>query len=189
MSGFLVVAALLAVRPAGAADAVARAQDDLDARHRIGLQLGGSSFVQIVYRLRMFSHVYLDLGAGGAPHALLNASAGIVVARSTGTRFYPYAAGGAGFGLSGGATSNADGESCYSATSKCPWESNSLSYWYARGGVAMMLDPRRRVSLALDVGTWVGTKWHASDAGMGNRTSSSAKIIWPMAGLAGFFSF
>jgi hypothetical protein len=199
MSGFAVAFALAAIgTPARAAEpphAVTTATppaDDLDARHRVGIQMGGSSFVQVVYRLRMFGHVYLDVGGGGAPEAAMNGSLGIFVARSTGTRFYPYAAGGAGFGVAGGgpsATNKGPTGKCVDGTDGCPWESDSVAYGYARAGVGMTVGVAHRVSLLLDLGVWAGRRYHYSDDGMGTATQSSERFVWPIPGLAGFVSF
>jgi hypothetical protein len=192
MSGVVVAFLILSLgERAGAAAATTSVQDDLDARHRVGLQVGGSSFVQLVYRLRLFRHLYLELGGAGVPEATLNASAGLMVAHRTGTRFFPYLAGGAGFGASGGgpAVSGAMTSKCVDGTAGCPWESTGVTYGYARAGVGMSFGPNHNASLLLDLGAWIGTKWHRRDDGMGTLTDTSGRFVWPMPGLAMFASF
>jgi hypothetical protein len=196
MSGLAAVAVLGAGAPTWAAEpppaaVAAKRADDLDARHHFGFQVGGSSFAQVSYRLRMFGHVYLDVGVGGAPHGVMNGSAGLVVARSTGTRVFPYAGGGVGFGVLAGPgdlSGHPDGE-CNYGGSGCPWDDRSVTYGYGRAGVGVMLDEARRLSLLLDMGVWVGTKWRSRGDGMGMETNTRQRFVWPMPGLAGFVSF
>lgn len=191
MSGTVAALALLAMMSARVADAVVPVADDLDARHRIGVQLGGSAFAQLVYRLRLVGHSYLEVGGAGAPEGVLNASLGLVVAHTTGTRFFPYAAAGVGMGGTQGRTAqrNAAGKECGLDTPGCPWSSHAVGFFYARVGVGTSIDDARRFSLHLDVGTWIGEKTSSSDDGLGARTSSSARITWPMVGLACFYRF
>jgi hypothetical protein len=193
MSRIALALALVAAAPARAADAPAPPPDDLDARHRVGVQLGGSAFVQVVYRLRLLGHSYLEVGGGGAPEGTLNASLGLVVAHSTGTRFFPYAAAGVGMGTTTsapGMEKNAAGASCgLDATAGCPWSSRAVGFFYARAGVGAVVDASRHLSLHLDVGTWVGEKAVTSDDGRGTRTSATTRITWPMVGVAGYYSF
>jgi hypothetical protein len=196
MSGCAIVLALVSPTVAGAAEApsiaAAPPADDLDARHRIGFQAGGSSFLQFDYRLRTVSHVYLDLGLGGAPHGPLNGSVGVVIAYRTGTRFFPYAAGGAGFGVLW-SMSDTSGEPsdtrCVDGTMDCPSSSRGVYYGYARAGMGMTLGATHHLSLLLDFGAWMGTKWRSRDDGMGTLIETSERFIWPMPGLAGFVSF
>jgi hypothetical protein len=195
MSRLAVIGLLAAAVPTNAAEppaAVAeRPTDDLNARHRFGVQLGGSSFAQASYRLRMFGHLYLDVGLGGAPHGIMNGSAGLVVAHATGTRLFPYAASGFGFGfLAGPGDTGVDPSAkCDYGGPTCPWDDVGVTYWYGRAGVGVMLDQARRFSLLLDLGVWVGTKWRSRGDGQGMRTDTSERFIWPMPGLASFVSF
>jgi hypothetical protein len=192
LSGFLFALALATAGRTRAADVTAAAADDLDARHRVGIQLGGSAFGQVVYRVRLLGHSYLELGGGGLPHGVLNGSAGLVVARSTGTRVYPYAAAGIGFGLLAGyaAQKDAAGHDCPSvAASECAWDSRSVLFGYSRVGIAVGVDASRKMSLSFDVGAWYGDRTHSHDDGLGKQTSSSTKILWPMAGVGLLFSF
>jgi hypothetical protein len=191
MSVLALVLALLSPRTLSAAPPAAVVGDDLDARHRVGLQLGGSSFVQLVYRLRLLGHSYLELGGAGAPEGTMNASAGLMVALRTGTRFFPYAAGGVGFGVAGGGPGPSPDEasSCVDGTKSCPWESSGVSYGYARAGVGMTFGVNHNASVLLDFGAWKGTRWHWHDDGMGTLTDVSEPFVWPMPGLAMFASF
>jgi hypothetical protein len=181
---------MLAPRPASAQAtplpaAKASADAHLDARHRVGWQLGGSAIFQVVYRLRLLGHSYLEVGAGGLPEgALLNASAGLVVAFSTGTRWYPYAAGGVGgAGAAGPTPVTCDG----GASTGCPWSSDGVAFGYVRAGAGAELG--RHASLELDLGAWGGARTHTADDGKGMKTSSSRRFVWPMAGVACIYSF
>lgn len=190
MAGMFVALFLLAEKPAHATEAAATVADNLDARHSLGFQVGGSAVVQGVYRLRVFSHAYLEIGGGGAPEGALNGSVGLRVAHSTGTRLFPYASAGLGFaGMTGpDAQKNAAGETCL-GTPGCPWSTRSVDFFYVRAGAGLVLDTTKHISLDLDIGTWIGDASRTTDDGKGDKTSSSRKIVWPMAGLAGFYSF
>jgi hypothetical protein len=190
MSGIFVALFLLAARPAHATVPAATIADNLDARHSLGFQVGGSAVAQVVYRLRVFSHAYLEIGGAGAPEGALNGSIGLLVAHSTGTRLFPYAGAGLGFAGQTGpdAQTNAAGESCLDAP-ECPWSGRGLAFFYVRAGVGLVLETTKHISLGLDIGTWIGEAWHRTDDGNGGKTFSSRRIVWPMAGLAGFYSF
>jgi hypothetical protein len=165
--------------PAETADA------HLQSRHGVGVQLGGSSVFELVYRLRLLGHSYLELGLGGLPEgALIDGSAGLMVAFSRGTRWFPYVAGGFGFATMSGPTP----ATCDSGTSTgCPWQSDGVGFGYARAGGGYAVG--RHASIEVDHGAWMGEKGHTSVDGAGVRTSSSRRFVWPMAGAACIWSF
>lgn len=183
--------AALAAEPVAGAEATATVADNLDARHSLGFQLGGSAFAQMVYRLRLVRHSYLEVGGAGAPEGVLNASLGLMVAHSTGTRFYPYAAAGAGFASAAGrvAQKNAAGDVCGIDTPGCAWTNRGAAFFYVRAGAGVVLDTARHVSLGFDLGSWIGETFHGTHDGSAGTTYSSRRIVWPMAGVSGFYSF
>jgi hypothetical protein len=191
MSGLSIALVLLAATPARGAEETATVADNLDARHHIGFQLGGSAFAQIVYRLRVVGHAYLEIGGAAVPEGTLNTSVGFVVAHATGTRFFPYAGAGVGFGGMSGrdANKNAAGQECGIDTPGCSWSSRTMGFFHIRAGAGVVLDTARHISLGLDIGSWIGATSHVTDDGNGGRTSSSRRIVWPMAGLAFLYSF
>jgi hypothetical protein len=176
------VALLLVVGTAS----VTRAEpsDGHERRHRVGLQAGGSSVFQVVYRYRIVGPIHLDVGGLSVPHSPVNFSLGLIVARPTATRFFPYG----GFGVGHAGIERTSG--CYPDETGCPTRGDYLFYLYARAGVGMAFDSARRHTLGLDVGGWYGTHRSRYNDGAGTQTLPSSKaILWPMAGLSYLFAF
>jgi hypothetical protein len=159
----------------------------LAARHRLGLQVGGSAVAQVAYRYRMTSSLHLDVGLGGLPHGILNGSLGVIAGVPFDNRWFVYV--GVGAGHAGVYWSEAlyDPE-CPERTSGCPEGSNQLSFFYGRAGVAMALGEARRHLLGLEVGGWYGSHRKRERDDAGATMSSSRPIVWPMAGLSYFFA-
>jgi hypothetical protein len=173
--------------PPPAAAQPAPEQQPWERRHRLGVQVGGTGFLQMVYRYRVAGPVHLDTGLFGAPHGS-NMSAGLVAMFPAGTRWLPYV--GLGGGLAGEGGPKQD-DSCDPAMTDCPLGKGStvLRFVYARAGIGLAVDDARRNMLALDVGVWWGTIVGHDTTAAGVETKTSRRILWPMAGFAYLHTF
>jgi hypothetical protein len=162
----------------------AHAESGLAARHRLGIQVGGSAIAQVAYRYRMIGPLHVDVGLGGLPHGILNGSLGIVVGAPIDNRWFMYV--GAGVGHAGVYW----GDELYDSEcmAGCAKGSNELSFLYGRAGVAVAFGETRRHLLGLDVGGWYGSHRKREEDAAGMEMSSSRPIAWPMAGLSYFLA-
>lgn len=156
----------------------------LERRHGFGLQIGGSGFLQLVYRYRAAGPLHLELGALGAPHGLANMSLGVVVGSPVGTRLFPYA--GLGGALAGVASESGPG--CPSSGS-CLRSDEVLRFFFARFGVGVAFGAERRHLVGLEVGAWLGLHTDTERRGFTTVTRRSERFLWPTAGLAYLFAF
>jgi len=156
-------------------------------RHRVGVQVGGTGFLQMVYRYRLAGPVHLDAGLFGAPHGS-NMSAGLVAMFPAGSRWFPYV--GLGGGVAGAFGPKLD-DSCDAAMTDCPLgkSSSMLTFVHARAGIGLAVDDARRNMRALDVGGWWRTIAARDTDAAGVETKTSRRILWPMAGLAYLHTF
>jgi hypothetical protein len=154
----------------------------LTARHRFGVQVGGSGIFQVVYRLRALGPVHLDVGAFGAPHGI-GGSGGLVADLIRRERWTLYVGGGIGAGAIIGSVP-VDG--CDASRTDCERMSSAFeaAYGHARAGVAIHFGARRRHSLGLDLGVWHGVHRDRED---GEVTERDAFTI-PMAGASYLFA-
>jgi len=156
-------------------------------RHQIGVQVGGTGFLQAVYRYRVAGPVHLDAGLFGAPHGM-NMSLGVLAMAPGPGRWFPY------FGLGGGVAAGfgpkvANG--CDAAVTDCQLGegSTTLTFVHARAGIGFAFDDHRRNMLALDAGGWWGTVDDRDTDAAGVKAQTSRRILWPMAGLAYLHAF
>ena len=111
-----------------------------------------------------------------------NVSAGAVVGRPVGNRWFPYAGFGGGF-MFGGTPK------CDATKTDCPNERDeSLPFLHARVGVGLALGAARRSLVSLDVGGWYGMHYVRETDPAGGKTEWSKRIAMPMAGLSYFFA-
>jgi len=186
LSRSAVLAALLACAPPSAAAETVVAPPP-PPRHQLGVQVGGTGFLQVAYRFRLAGPVHLDTGLFGAPHGT-NMSLGVLVMPPAGRRWLPYV--GLGGGVAGAfGPKVADG--CDPAMTDCPLGSASttLTFLHARAGIAFAFDDALKNMFALDVGGWWGAITDRDTDAAGVKTQTSRRILWPMAGLAYLHAF
>jgi hypothetical protein len=141
-----------------------------------GIQLGGSSFAQLIFRARAAGPLFLDVGAGAfaITHAAGgNASIGFVVDVPLARRWSVYtgAGVGAGFlfagggdggsdegGTDGDGTSDEEPESTDGENADGDSGTGTLTtrYFYGRVGLAVRIGVEQRDQLAIDGGLWRG---------------------------------
>ena len=147
-------------------------------RSAFGFQLGGTSFFQLIYRLRLSGPLLLDLGGFGfvlpPGGAGANVSAGLVVDVPLGRRWSIYTgAGGAAAFLFAG-----DGEGT---------GTSSEAHLYGRLGFAVRLGPEHRDQLGIDGGVWYGVKRSDDERrpedNVTTETHERSRLLWPMAGV------
>ena len=170
-----------------AAPSGARAEEpaEVNLRHQVGFQAGGSGFAQVVYRYRFLGPLHLDVGMLGAPPdaVLGNVSLGLVATFENRTRFVPYAASGFGAAFVGHRP-----KGCDPSTSDCPDLGDGLAYGYGRAGVGLIVDAARRHLISLDVGVWYGRHDSTTEEGTSTVTTRT-RFLWPMAGLSYLYTF
>ena len=141
----------------------------------VGFQIGGTSYLQLLYRQRLVGPLLLDAGAmgfalpGGAGG---NVSAGLVVDVPLRRRWsiYTGAGGGAAFIFAG------DGEGAGAI---------GQAYVYGRLGFAVRLGVEHLDQIGIDGGVWYGKQYSQTDKTQDGSTSSSSsekRLLWPMAG-------
>lgn len=145
-------------------------------RFALGLAAGGTSFGQMVLRVRVVGPVLIDLGAlalGAAGGFGANGSAGLVLELPVARRWSVFAGGGvggAGYVAGGGNGSAAGGR----------------AYFYGRGGIAARLGLDERDQLGLEGAVWSGKESQQEDtegpSGMETSTRS-ARFVWPVPGI------
>lgn len=150
----------------------ARAAKSLERRHYLGVQLGGSSALQLAYRLRMVDRLHLDVGTWASP-GVFNGSAGPLFDFPMSTRTSPYVSAGGGFLGAGGEREPCDSDP------QCV-ESSVKVFVYFRAGVSVRLGSERRDVLGFDAGLWRGT---STDSGP-NGVVREETFLWPMAGFS-----
>jgi hypothetical protein len=129
----------------------------------VGFQIGGTSYLQLLYRQRLFGPLLLDAGAmgfalpGGAGG---NVSAGLVVDVPLRRRWsiYTGAGGGAAFIFAG------DGEGAGAI---------GQAYVYGRLGFAVRLGVEHLDQIGIDDGAWYGKQYD---------DNSEKRLLWPMGG-------
>ena len=138
----------------------------------LGFQIGGTAYLQLLYRLRIVGPLLLDLGGlgfalpGGAGG---NVSGGLVVDVPLARRWsiYTGAGGGAAFIFAG------DGEGA---------GTTGQAYYYGRLGFAVRLGVEHLDQLGIDGGAWYG-KLYERDHSVEGTSSSEQRFLWPMAGV------
>jgi hypothetical protein len=152
-------------------------------RHRIGLQIGGSSYFQIAYRYRLFGGLYVDTGFfalnGGADGSIGGVFDLVIV--------HPwslYAGAGVGFTDAFGATTP---KGCDAQTTDCPVVHGSFiaTYSYARVGTAFRFGQSSRHIVGADVGVWRGQSIEEIEHEVTGRDS----FLFPMAGVSYHWAF
>ncbi len=139
----------------------------------LGFQIGGTAYLQLIYRLRMFGPLLLDIGGAGfvlpPGGAGGNVSGGLVVDVPLVRRWsiYTGAGGGAAFVWAG------DGEGT---------GTTSQAYYYGRIGFAVRLGPEHLDQIGIDGGAWFG-KLYDQDDRVEGTSKSERRFLWPMAGL------
>ena len=146
-------------------------------RRQLGIQIGGSGFVEAVGRFRVYRGLSVEIGGLAITHAM-NLSLGAEVEGEPRARVGLYVSGGAAFAGVFGSTL-AD-EACMPATEDCAYVAGGavLTYGYARAGVRWRFRDGTR-ALSADVGAWLGT-WNEDE---GPR-SRSGWFAAPVAGLS-----
>lgn len=142
-------------------------------RAALGVQLGGSGFVQLVFRYAFVPrYLHLEVGAlAWGPEAFLNGSAGLSLELPTPRGFAPYVAVGAGAAYVFGST---DDEPCDGL--ECPQSSTSEALVFGSGRVGLAkYFGRHRVGV--DVGAWLGRVDE-------DKATGDTGFLWPMAGLS-----
>jgi hypothetical protein len=140
-------------------------------RAAMGFQIGGTSYLQLLYRLRVFGPLLLDMGAAGIAlpgGAVGNVSGGLVLDVPLGRRWSIYAGGGGGaaFVFAG------DGEGT---------GTTSEAYVYGRLGFAVRLGADHLDQIGIDGGAWYGNHQITED-GADGRHSETSRFLRPMAG-------
>jgi hypothetical protein len=145
----------------------------------LGGQLGGSSYVQAIVRLRLVGPLLVDVGAGGfvlPPGGAGGcASVGGVIDVPVYRRWSLYGGGGVGAGSVFGGDGGGAG-------------TTSTAYQYARVGVALRLGIDQLVQMGIDGGFWRGRIYQQDDrydeaTDAHQHTESTRQFLWPMAGL------
>lgn len=133
-------------------------------RHRVGVQAGGTAFLQAVYRRRLVSGFELDLGFFGAP-GFVNGSLGLVATAPMHDWLRGYLGGGGGFVAAFGATAD---PSCRGDRA-CPYVDGSLwrGFGYLRTGLALAVSETNEVGLGVAV--WYGSTRENDGAGVETR--------------------
>jgi hypothetical protein len=179
-------AAVCLVEPVRAADALGaqgesedralaskRAAEASNRRHYLGIQLGGSGALQVVYRVRTVERLHLEVGAFASAGAI-NGSAGVFYDFPISTRTALYVSGGGAFiGAAG------EHEPCDQRPG-CVDSSVSL-FVYARAGDSFRPGDQRRDVLGFDVGLWRGT---TTDYGPTGNVVRAEPLLLPMAGFS-----
>jgi hypothetical protein len=147
-------------------------------RSALGFQLGGTSFLQLIYRLRLSGPLLLDFGGFGfvlpPGGAGANVSAGLVVDVPVRRRWSMYTgAGGAAAFLFG-----ADGEGAGTLAE---------AHIYGRLGFAVRLGAEHLDQVGIDGGVWYGAKSRderrTTEENITIETHDSSRLFWPMAGV------
>jgi hypothetical protein len=176
MRPLLVAAVLLASAGPAAAD-----QQPALSRHQVGVQLGGSGPLQLIYRVRAVGPLSVEAGLFGAPPWAM-ASAGLVAETPQLGRWSLYAGAGA------GAIVVAAEHRCGPADPQTCTDSGSWRYLHARAGVAVVIHEPTGAGahrIAADIGYWRGT---ARDHAAG-RMSVDRPFAIPMVGLSYLIGF
>jgi hypothetical protein len=156
---------------------------DVDSlRHRIGVQIGGTSYFQMAYRYRVLGGVYVDTGFF-ALNAGMDGSAGLLVDVPIAHAWSIYAGAGGGFAAAFGATER---EGCDPKTTDCIAPGSSFaSYVYGRVGASLRFGREWRNIVGVDVGVWRGNREDEVD----HQVTGRSKIFFPMAGLSYHWAF
>jgi hypothetical protein len=157
-----------------------------EGRHQFGLQIGGSGFFQLAYRLRVVGPAHLELGAAGLPHSPFHVTASLLAAIPVSDRWRPYL----GFGVGhAGILGRSYPSGCMRDAPGClPTDTfDYVNYFSARAGVGYAFGAGRRHSLGIDVGGWYGERGESRTDPDDRTTKSSRRVIWPMAGLSWFY--
>jgi hypothetical protein len=155
-------------------------------RHAIGVQVGGSAFLQAMYRFRAWGPLHLEVGGAGLPHGLpSNMTLGTTLAFFRDERWFPYVGGGvavAGFDA-------INSQPCQVMNMPCDHEGRArvLRYLHVRAGLGIALGDRRCHSLAAELNVWGGQYLVRNRAATGAESRSSRSFVWPMPGVSYFF--
>jgi hypothetical protein len=140
---------------------VSESTPPLSYRHFVGMEVGSTSPLALVYRYRLFAPLFVEVGGFGAPEALALFTGGILVAFHQSDRLMVYSGVGAG---------------------ACVIGDTALDYLYGRVGLGVKLGSSRRQMLSADVGVWWGLH-RKYDHDTGARTTDERFTI-PMAGVS-----
>jgi len=148
----------------------------------IGVQAGGSGFVQFVGRVRALGPFHIEAGAFGGSH-IMHASMGITLGTRFDERWFPYAGAGVGMGGSFSSPSN-----CPAEQVGCQEDSRGqiLTYGYARAGLGVAYGSGRRHLIAVDLALWRG-RHEKTATTSGVTTRQSRPITWVVPGLSYHF--
>lgn len=149
-----------AEEPVAAPAAVSEPAPPPSYRHFVGMEVGGTSPLALIYRYRLLHALFLEVGGFGAPEALAIYTAGVVVAFHQSDRLMVYSGLGASASLSG---------------------NGGLVFLYGRVGLGVKLGARRQHMLAADLGIWAGRYRRYDDQTQALVTDR--RFIVPMAGL------
>ncbi len=152
-------------------------------RHRIGVQIGGSSYFQIAYRYRLLGGLYVDTGFF-ALNAGADGSIGGVFDLEVVHPWSLYVGAGVGFTAAFGATTP---KGCDAQTTDCPVVHGSFvaAYSYARVGTAFRFGRSSRHIVGVDVGVWRGQSVEEIEHEVTGRNS----FQFPMAGVSYHWAF
>jgi hypothetical protein len=158
-------------------------QPDGEPRAWLGVQLGGSGYVQLVLNYRVAGP--LSLEGGGflfGPPPMLNGSLGFVLDAPLSPAFRPYVGSGGGFGFLIAEGRNVP-DDCDPDLEDCPGFAGDTAstFLYARLGLAVLLGRELRDAIRLEGGAWYGILH--DDIGDDSLTSSRT-FLWPMAGFS-----
>ncbi|MGE0174074.1 MAG: hypothetical protein AB7T49_14855 [Oligoflexales bacterium] len=155
--------------------------------HQVGIELGGSSFMQLRYHYRVFGPAYVAVGGLMAPHAA-NGSLGTSIVIYNAAKYSIASAFGIGsmalFGESSSSSACEDGENCEAErdddSDKFP---DSMTYGY--GQIAAFYKLLRNSHLTHEVGGSVGY-WNGAKE-MDDNTKESFQM--PVIGVSYLVSF
>jgi hypothetical protein len=145
--------------------------------HYLGIQVGGSSYVQIAGRIRVTGPLVLEVGAFGFFVAGGGGNGSFGVSFDYPFPYVaPFVSTGLGFGVGcgEGSTSQTDpetGEVVEGVGLKCA----GTAYEYARAGININFDRERTWMLSLDGGVWHGV--------LDSDGRASRLFSWPMVGV------
>jgi hypothetical protein len=161
----------------------AREADPDSFRHRIGLQIGGSSYFQIAYRYRLIGGLYVDTGVF-ALNAGADGSIGGLFDLEVMHPWSLYVGAGVGFGAAFGETTP---KGCNDQTTDCPVVHGSVGtvYSYTRVGVAFRFGRGSRHIVGADVGIWRGHSVEETE----NEVTGRSSFVSPMAGVSYHWAF
>ena len=157
----------------------ADADETRPAATHLGLQFGGSAYVQVALRQRLVGPLIFEAGAlPGLGFPAANASVGLSLELLQ-KIVSPFVSVGAGGGVGCGEEASPDPKDTKAPPKQPGFGCSGAAFQYSRLGLMFDLTSDRLFRITLDGGAWYGI--------MGAKGSRNRSFLWPMVGV-GFYA-